>query len=92
MIKHKKAWCAAAVLNNYQEAVSGPQPLNTADTLRLCDSSVPFCSGPVIEPETWVHRRRQRSQSHRTVVWGGKRSRTGAVWVVGWKQAGVSLR
>lgn len=40
----------------------------------------------------WVHRRRQRSQSHhRAVMWGGKQSRMGTVWVVGWEQAGSRL-
>lgn len=85
MMRHKKAWsaaAAAAVLNKNPEEVSGPQPLNTADMLCLRDSAVPRRSRPVGEPETWVRRRRRRSQAHR-MLWGGKRSRTGTVWVVG---------
>lgn len=53
---------------------------------------VPCCSCPIIELESWVHRRRQRSQSHhRAVMWGGKQSRMGTIWVVGWEQAGSRL-
>lgn len=87
MIKHKKSWCAAAVLNNYQEAASGPQPLNTVDMPCLCDSLVPFCSGPIIE--SLSHRRRQRSQSHRVAVVGREAEQDG-YWMGGWVETSWS--